>query len=320
MTEEMMQLKVARIVDAAEAIKTFELVDPNQRWLPAFTAGAHVYVETPGAIMRQYSLSNDASEKHRYVIGVLRDANSRGGSIAMHDGLAEGDLLPVSLPKNNFPLSRAASHHLLIAGGIGITPVMAMVRQLAKDGADYTLHYCTRSPAHTAYLEELIRPPFAANVRLHHDGGDPRLGLDVRELLSERAEGVHVYCCGPAGLIDAVETALAHWPEEAVHFERFSTDREALKADMDTFEVEVASSGQVLQIPDDKSILEVLRENGYTVESVCEEGICGECALPLLEGEADHRDIILSADDKENNRFMTVCCSRSKSPRLKLDL
>lgn len=318
MAEETLTVRVNRVTDEAEGIRSFEFVDPSGADLPPFTAGAHVDVFPPNGPARQYSLCNDPTERHRYVVSVLREPESRGGSVAMHMGVTEGATIAISAPRNNFPLSTEAGRHVLIAGGIGITPVMAMVRHLHSAGADYKLYYCTRSPAQTAFRKVLGDAPFAAHVEFIHDGGDPAKGLDVKATLATVEPGTHVYCCGPAGLMEAVKTASEHWPAGSIHFEYFTADQEVLSAPKSGFEVEIASTGAVLTVPDDKSILAVLRENGFEVESMCEEGVCGTCITGLLEGEADHRDMILSDDEQANS--ITVCCSRAKSDRLKLDL
>jgi len=322
MTESKRTLRVSAVRDEAQDIKSFEFAAADGSPLPAFTAGAHLDVHLPGGLVRQYSLANAPGETHRYLVAVLREEKGRGGSCEMHDKVGVGDLIEIGGPLNNFPLAETAAHHLLIAGGIGITPMMAMLRQLSADGADYSLHYCSRSPEKTAFMAELQRPPFADHVTFHHDQGDPSKGLDVAELLRSHREGQHVYCCGPAGLMAAVRAASAHWPKGTVHFEYFSVDETALAphGPDGAFEVEIESSGEVYQVPADKTLMEVLRENGHDVPSACEEGICGTCLTEVVEGEIDHRDLVLDDDEKAAGDIMTVCCSRAKGGRLKLRL
>lgn len=322
MTESRMTLRVSAVRDEAQDIKSFEFVAAEGSPLPAFTAGAHLDVHLPSGLVRQYSLANAPSESHRYLVAVLREDAGRGGSQEMHDKVREGDLIEIGGPLNNFPLHDDAAHHLLIAGGIGITPMMAMLRQLSADGSAYSLHYCSRSPEKTAFKAELETAPFAGHVTFHHDQGDPSKGLDVAALLREHKDGLHVYCCGPAGLMGAVREASAHWPKGTVHFEYFSVD-ESARAPHEpdgAFEVEIESTGDVYRVPADKSIMEVLREHGHDVPSACEEGICGTCLTEVVEGEIDHRDLVLDDDEQAANDIMTVCCSRAKSPRLKLRL
>ncbi len=318
---EPLTVQVARVTQEAVEIRSYELVDPAGAQLPGFSSGAHLNVVLPSGQVRHYSLANDPAERHRYLIAVLREDGGRGGSQEMHDRVQSGDRLQISAPINNFPLSGEARRHLFIAGGIGITPILSMVRQTAREGADWRLHYCTRSPEHTAFAATLEEALYRPRVQLHHDGGDPVKGLDVAALLAEVRPATHVYCCGPAGLMAAVREAGAHWPQGSLHFEYFTLDETAGDgAENLPFEVEIASSGRVFQIPADKSILEVLEAHGLEVPSLCTEGLCGTCITGVLEGEPDHRDVILDDEEKATNTLMTICCSRAKGGRLKLDL
>ncbi len=316
-----LELRVQAVKREAEGISSFEFVRPDGAELPAFTAGAHVDVELPNDVLRQYSLCNDPRERQRYVVAVLRDAVGRGGSIAMHDTIKEGQMVTISEPLNNFPLSGNALKHLLIAGGIGITPVLAMVRDLETRGEDFELHYCTRSPDMTAFMAYLQRDAIKDRVHFHFDGGDPSRGLDVAGLLRPYDLGTHVYCCGPTGLMSAVRDAADHWPMGTVHFEYFSVDP-ALAAGSgadEAFEVEIESSGEVHQIPVGTTILEALRAAGHDLPSACEEGICGTCITEVASGEIDHRDMVLDDDEQEAGDLMTICCSRARG-RLVLKL
>jgi vanillate O-demethylase ferredoxin subunit len=317
-----MRVRVAAIRQEAQGIKSYLLEDASGGKLPPFTAGAHVLVDLPNGITRQYSICNDPAETHRYVIGVLREPKGRGGSAFMHDAVSVGDQLSISAPRNNFPLAENARGSVLIAGGIGITPILAMCRELHRRGAPFTLHYCTRSPEVTAFSEELAAAPFAARIRFHHDGGDPSRGLDVRGLLADVRDGLHVYCCGPAGLMRAVQDATNHWPSGQVHFEFFTAvDVVELDRPEDTaFEVVLVSTGRTFVIPPGRSILEVLRDHGIIVESLCQEGICGTCITKVLEGVPDHRDSVLDETEKLQNKLIAVCCSRARTSRLVLDL
>jgi vanillate O-demethylase ferredoxin subunit len=317
---EQLEVRVETVKLETEDIRVYELVHPEGSELPAFTAGAHIDVHLPNGFVRQYSLCNDPRETHRYLLGVLRESNGRGGSSAMHDGVRAGGRVTVTVPRNNFPLVEDARRSLLIAGGIGVTPMLAMLHELEARGADYRLHYCTRSPRMTAFMAQLRTPRFMSRVSFHHDGGDPSKGLDVEGLLADVEDGTHVYCCGPAGLMEAVKTASTHWPSGSIHFEYFSTDAEIDGQANTAFEVELAGSGAVYLVPPDKTILDVLLENGHDVESSCEEGLCGTCIVDVLDGIPDHRDLVLDDEEHESNRSMTVCCSRAKSGRLKLDL
>ena len=234
----------------------------------------------------------------------------------MHDEVKIGDSLAMRAPVNDFPLAMEASHHLLIAGGIGITPMLAMGYALSKAGAEYHLHYCTKTPAETAFMAE-VAEVFGDNLTFHHDGGDPAKGIKLGEVLGTRRAGGHVYICGPAGLLNAAREAASAWPAECVHFELFSSAKsgEAAapgEASQDAeFEIEIASTGQTLSIPVGKSILEVLRDADVDVVFVCEEGWCGTCEVSLLGGKVDHRDEVLDDDEKAANKKMQVCVSRA---------
>ncbi|MBE4746612.1 oxidoreductase [Corallococcus sp. ZKHCc1 1396] len=323
MTTKTLRLRVARITREAEGILSYELTSEDGGALPDFEAGAHLDVQVPTLHgLRQYSLCNDPGETHRYVITVQRDANGRGGSRAMHDHVREGDVLTVSEPVNDFPLLYARSY-VLIAGGIGVTPLLAMARVLERTGAEWVLHYCTRDEGRTAFRELLTSPSFAGRVHLHHDGGDPAKGLDVRALLATRGPGTRLYCCGPAGLMKAVRDAalLNRWPWEKVHFEAFSAEGASAThaTPEEDFEVSLRSTGQVLRVPAGKSVLNVLRTHGVKVESDCEAGSCGTCLTRVCEGTPEHRDTFFQAEPAGDSR-MLVCVSRARSKRLVLDL
>lgn len=314
------ELRVAAIAREAEAILAFELAHPGGAALPAFTAGAHVDVILPNGIRRQYSLCNDPRERHRYIIAVLKETAGRGGSKAMHDGVAVGDRLTVSTPRNNFPLAGdEARFHLLLAGGIGVTPMLAMIAALEARGAAWRMHYCTRGPERTAFAARLAPLIAAGKVRLHHDGGDPSRGLDLKALLAERPAGAHVYYCGPPGFMTGAKAAASHWPAEAVHCEYFTAAEDKPAASANTaFQIRIAKTGQVFDVPADRSIVQVLRANGIAIETDCEEGYCGTCVTPWTAGEPEHRDTVLSEADRK--RYMMICCGRSKTPLLVLDL
>ncbi len=314
-----MTLRVARVSDEALGIKVYELVDPDGASLPAFTAGAHLDVVLGDHLVRQYSLCGDAGDASRYRIAVLREPESRGGSQAMHESIAAGGTITVSEPRNNFPLAAEAARHILLAGGIGVTPMIAMARSLASAGADFTLHYCTKSPEHTAFRDELAPLIESGRVICHHDGGDPSKGLDIAALLKNHEAGTHLYYCGPTGFMHAAEAASAAWPKDCVHFEYFINEVLEEAGDGDRgFEVEIASSGKRLRVPADKSIVQILWDNGIDIETSCESGLCGTCITRYKSGDVDHRDMVL--DDDEKGEFLTVCCSRSKGKLLVLDL
>lgn len=313
-------VRVARAEPAARDIQLFELRAPAGGELPPFTAGAHLRVKTPAGDQRHYSLCNDPAERDRYCIAVKREAAGRGGSRSLVDGVHAGDLLEVCAPQNQFELDPRARSLLLVAGGIGLTPLMAMTRALRAEGTRrFRLVVLTRDEASTPFLDELRSPEFAPHVTLHHDGGDPARSLDLWPLLEKpgSATGVHVYCCGPKPLMDAVRDMTGHWSSAAVHFESFGADT-APRAEDTAFEVQLARSGHCLTVPPGRTLLQTLREQGLEVPSSCESGTCGSCRTGLLGGEADHRDLVL-LDEQKSSQIM-VCVSRALRGPLVLDL
>lgn len=316
----LMQLRVSQTEPAARGIQRIELRHPLGEVLPSFTAGAHIPVRTPSGAMRHYSLCNDPAEQDRYVIAVKREDHGRGGSRSLVDSATPGLVLEVGSPENLFALDPKASSFVLIAGGIGITPMMAMARHLlGEDGRPFKLYYLTRDEAASAFIEELRSHPFAPHVVIHHDGGDPERTFDLWPVLEKpgSATGRHVYCCGPTPLMDAVRDMSGHWPSSAVHFESFGADLKPHEDDQ-PFEVQLQRSGTVVTVPIGQSILETLRGQGVHVPSSCESGTCGSCKTRLIEGEPDHRDLVLMPE--ERNSYVMVCVSRAKSPRLVIDL
>jgi vanillate O-demethylase ferredoxin subunit len=314
-------VRVARKIDEAQDICSFELVAVDGGPLPAFTAGAHVDVQLPGGISRSYSLCNDPQETQRYLLGVLRDPASRGGSRAMHDTVQEGDVLQISAPKNHFPLAPGAQRSLLLAGGIGVTPLLAMAEQLAHAQADFELHYCSRSAQRTAFRERLAASAFADKVEFHFDDAAPAQKFDLMRLLAAPQAGVHIYVCGPKGFMDAVliSARAQGWPAEQLHHEFFSA--EVLTSDSDaSFEIKLASSGRIVMVPKDKTVTQALAEAGIDILMSCEQGVCGTCLTRVLDGVPDHRDSYLTPEEQAANDQFLPCCSRAKTPQLVLDL
>ena len=315
-----LQVRVQRKSQEAEGIVALELVSADGRPLPGFGAGSHIDVNLPNGLVRQYSLCNSAAERHRYRIAVLREPSSRGGSAAVHDLVKEGDVLTISAPRNHFAL-HDAPRSLLLAGGIGVTPILCMAQRLATWGADFEMHYCTRSPARTAFREEIAASGFADKVHLHHDDGPEAQKLRVAELLKTPEPGTQIYVCGPGGFIDhVVNTAKANgWPAQQIHLEYFAAAAQDTSGDQ-PFEVKLTSSGQTYRIPKDQTIVQALRAEGVEIMVSCEQGVCGTCITRVLEGVPDHRDCYLTDDERAANDQFTPCCSRSKTPLLVLDL
>src|SRR5712675_607108 len=298
----MKSLRVARAEAIAEDIHLFELRDPSGADLAEFSAGSHVSVRVPNGLVRKYSLCNDPAERDRYLIAVKREPDA-------------GRELAVSAPANNFALVKSAAGYLFVAGGIGITPIMAMIRQLKAAGGRFKLCYCTRSPAVTAFRDELSGPEFRGQVVIHHDQGDLARALDLWPIV-EKPKGQQLYCCGPRGLMQAVRDMTGHWSPSAVHFEAF-TEAAERKPDDKPFRVRLARTGGTVEVPAGTTILEALRAKGLEVPSSCESGTCGTCRTRLVAGEADHRDLVLS--DHEHATNIMVCVSRARSDELVID-
>jgi len=311
---------VAARHDEALDICSFELAAADASPLPAFSAGAHIDVHLANGLVRQYSLCNHPAERHRYLIGVLKDPASRGGSSSLHQQLEVGTRLRISEPRNLFALEHAARRSLLFAGGIGITPLLSMAEQLAHSGADFQLHYCARSAQRAAFVQRLQASPFAERVSLHFDE-QPDTALDIAQALAGPRDDVHLYVCGPGGFMQHVlDNARAQgWKEQCLHREYFSAAPIDHSADA-SFAVKLASSGQVFQVPADRSVVQVLQDQGIEVPISCEQGICGTCLTRVLEGVPEHRDLFLTEDEQARNDQFTPCCSRARSPLLVLDL
>jgi ferredoxin-NADP reductase len=307
-----LKLRVSSVAAETDDIKRYELVPATTKSLPPFSAGAHIDIITSNQMRRSYSLANSPSERHRYVIAVLREATGRGGSAWIHDNVKEGDELTVIEPLNNFELVEDASEHVLIAGGIGVTPILAMGHRLREIGAKARLHYCTRAAEKTAFRDEVAKV-FGADVFMYHDGGDPSKGVRLADIVKSQPAGAHLYVCGPTGLMEAAKKAAAHWTEGTVHFEHFKpTEKLAPAAGDQPFEIVLSRSKLRLIVPADKTILEVVRAAGINADSSCEAGICSTCETRLIAGRADHRDEILTAADKAANQKVMICVSRAQ--------
>lgn len=318
-----LSLTISRVVHETDQIRSFELIPANGGKLPSFEAGAHLPVRLGNGLVRQYSLASDPADPSRYVLGIQRERDSRGGSAWIFGNWREGERVEAEPPANHFRLAQDARRHLLIAGGIGITPLLSMARSLKRQRADYRLIYCARNPEVTAFRELLLDPAYRPSIQLVHDGGDPRRGLDLDALLREHDAGLHVYVCGPESLIRGVRRATSHWPDECVHFEYFAADAQTLAGSVQAdsaFLVRLASTGQTFEIPPGRSVLSVLEENGITVPKLCEEGVCGSCLTGVKNGLPDHRDSVQTEAERASNQYMALCCSRALSSSLELDL
>jgi ferredoxin-NADP reductase len=309
-------VRVASKSAAASGIVLLELREAGGHPLPVWEPGAHVdLILGNGAPTRQYSLCGDPADRLVYRLGILRDAEGGGGSTYVHDRLAEGDVVRIRGPRNNFPLVPAASY-LFIAGGIGVTPLVPMIAAAEAAGANWRLHYGAHTRAGMAFADELSA--YGERVSLHARDGSGRMVLD--QILGTPEEGTLVYCCGPERLVADVEAHCRVWPARSLHVERF----DAKPADPDAvdteFEVVLRRSSLTLTIPAGKSILDTVEAAGVGVMSSCGKGTCGTCETNVLEGVPDHRDSVLNEDERALNEFMMICCSRSRTPQLVLDL
>ena len=315
-----MKLKVSRITTEAERIKSFELRADDGEQLPSFTPGSHlviqVQLQSGQSEGRRYSILSDVEDRTRYEIAVLREEPGRGGSHYMHEAVVEGDLMEVSAPRNDFPMGSHASHSILIAGGIGITPILPMLGRLISEGASFEVHYAARSRETMAYADEVERLA-GDRATLYFGGRAGDTPLDIPALLPEPIDGGHIYVCGPVDLILAVrDTALEKgWPPAQIHFESFGG---GAKTDDRPVQVELARSQMSLEVSASQSILDALLEAGVWATYDCKRGECGMCMTPVLQGEPDHRDVFLTDSDRES--FMCTCVSRAISDGLVLDL
>lgn len=304
-----------------QAVAVMELRAANDASLPAYEAGAHIDVYLPNGIVRAYSLCGDPADTSHYRIGVLREPESRGGSAAVHDLLESGSTIRIGAPRNHFPLSESAPYSVLIGGGIGITPMLAMAWRLHALGKPFELHYCLRHRAQAAFLEELANVPWRANVHLHVSEDGEQARLAPAAMLRAAPQGRHVYVCGPAGLMDCVLEAASDvgLSSREIHREYFSAPVQAVGENA-AFELVARRSGKTVVVRADQSLLEALRSIDVQVDVSCEEGVCGTCACTVLDGEPDHRDAYLTDEEREANDQILVCCSRARSTRLVLDV
>ncbi|ERF81020.1 oxidoreductase [Bradyrhizobium viridifuturi] len=315
-TADTQQVLVKRIGYEAERINSYELIGRAGSELAPFTAGSHIDLHLPNGMIRSYSLINDQRERHRYVIAVHRDAESRGGSSLVHDAIRVGDVMTISMPRNNFALHEEAEHSVLIAGGIGITPLLSMIRRLEALGRRWELFYAARTRAAAAFLDELG----AYRSRVHLDFDDERAGrvFDLPAIVGSALAHTHLYCCGPVPMLAAFEAATAGRLADHVHVEYFKA-REA-PATEGGFEVRLARSNRTVAVEAGKTILDALLDAGIAANYACTEGVCGTCETRVLDGLPDHRDQFLSQEEQAANKSVMICCSGAKSRTLVLDL
>ncbi|MGX9690985.1 PDR/VanB family oxidoreductase [Achromobacter anxifer] len=315
-----MQVQVQSIRHTARDIVAVELVSPEGADMPAFDAGAHIDVQLPGGLARQYSICNSPQDRSRYVIGVLKAPESRGGSLAIH-ALRQGDIIQIGTPRNQFALVPHARDSILIAGGIGITPILSMAEALSAENASFTLHYCVRDRSQIAFPERLASSWLETKVFIHVDNEPAKSKLDLKKLLSHAANDVHLYVCGPGGFIEWVLDSARSlgWREECLHREFFSP-AEPQQENSPPFQLVLARSGLHVSVGSGQTTLAALRSAGIDIPTACEQGICGTCLTRVVEGVPDHRDIYLSDEEKASNDQFLPCCSRAKTEFLVIDL
>jgi vanillate O-demethylase ferredoxin subunit len=314
-------VRVRHLDPAALDVRVLTLAFADSSPLPRFTPGAHIDVHLPFGIVRQYSLCGEVSDSSQYTIAVKLEESSRGGSRYVHDALCEGDLLRISAPRNNFPLRAGAGRHFLLAGGIGITPLLAMARQLVATREDFHLHYFARSYAHATFAELLGAPVFRDSTTLHLSLDAEATGLQLGRILADGLDRCALYICGPRPFIEAAnEVAHAQgWPEDNIHVEHFG----ALPVSTvmsGAFTVRLARTGRSVDVGPSETIVDALAKEGVEISTSCESGFCGTCITGVLDGVPDYRDDVLSASDRASCRHIVPCVSRSKTPVLVLDL
>jgi vanillate monooxygenase ferredoxin subunit len=318
---ETLTVTVAECRAEAADIKAFRLVSASGGALPRAEAGAHIDLLLPNGLVRQYSLCNGPEESGFYLIAIKRDEPSRGGSEWIHASLAQGQTVEISAPRNHFPLRADAAKHYLLAGGIGVTPLFAMARSLAKAAAEFEMHYFARSDAHFAFRDALEAPPLKLHTHLYPglDVAATRAAVAATLARAEPESASHLYVCGPGPFIDMCLEMTAHWPEGRVHFERFSAVPVEREGGDHEFQVELAQTGVTVTVPVGKSIVEALREHKIYIDTDCEEGICGTCMTNVLSGAVDHRDSILTPQEIARGEVMLPCVSRAKGDKIVLD-
>lgn len=321
--KKLLHLKIKQIRHEANGIHSYELVSKDGTVLPSFDAGSHIDLHLPSGIIRQYSLSNDPAETHRYVIGVLRDEQGRGGSKEVHQTLKVGDLVQTSHPRNHFHLDESAKKVILLAGGIGITPLKSMGHRLKSLNIPFELHYCTRAQENIAFLQELQKISDSDKIQFHLDGGVPENGLNIAAMIEGLESGAHLYYCGPAGFMKACAQAATKRSDIHVHFEHFKApEKEGGQADIKSvlgeLAIQIHSTGQKMTLSKSESLIDVLAKLGVEVSTSCQSGLCGTCKTRYISGDVEHGDCILS--DAEHAEYLTPCISHIKSGTLVLDL
>lgn len=312
---------VRAVVDEAPDIRSFFFESLEGKELPRFTPGSHIDVQVAPGLTRQYSLCNGPADRHHYQIAVKKEPASRGGSQLMHERVRPGDVISISPPKSNFELDGSSAPCLLVAGGIGITPLLSMARHLLVSGRQFELLYFSRSIRETAFHAALSGPEFAGRVSFHYALDPEAVRAYLRRRLWVREDDTQLYLCGPRPFMDLVEqTAAATWPPQSVHLEYFTADPEASAGARSRFVVRLARAGMACEVTETQSVVEALAAIGVTIETSCEQGVCGTCLTGILAGAPDHRDVFLTDEEKATGDKFCPCVSRATSAELVLDL
>ena len=314
-------IRVEEIEREADDIVRLTLSDEHNKSLPSYDCGAHIDLHLPAGIVRQYSLVDPPGAGPVYRIAVKRESMSRGGSKYIHDDMRVGEKLKISTPRNNFGLDPSAAHVVLLAGGIGVTPLISMAQFLAASERTFALHYFTRSTESTAFLGLIQTSKLKDRTRNYFGLGAKEVEKAAEEVLRYQS-GSHLYLCGPTFFMDVIKSTAErqNWPQSSIHFEYFSAPVSRNEISQDAFEVQLSRTGQVFQILPSQTIADVLARNGVPIQTSCEQGICGTCVTKVLEGVPDHRDFYLSDQEKSRSDKMTICTSRSKTKRIVLDI
>lgn len=317
----LLELVVHRVWNDGEGVRLFDLRLINQDTLPLFTAGANIGVHINDDLVRHYSLCSHPKESYRYVIAVAKAADSKGGSLWMHQHLKEGETITISPPQNHFSLHESSAYSVLVAGGIGITPMLSMIMSLEEQGKKWELHFVSRNKRQTPLLSQIMAMQHSlkfGHIHMYFSRSVPSSRLDLPAIIASAPQGSHFYCCGPKSLLDDYSKRLEHVSSEKVHLEHFHSEKTA--ANQGKFTIVLARSGIEIDVHQGQTVLDVLKKHSINISYACGEGVCGSCEVQVLEGLPDHRDSVLSDTEKNENKSMMVCCSGSLSDRLILDL
>ncbi|AMU10864.1 ferredoxin [Burkholderia cenocepacia] len=317
-----LKVRVDVLRDEAHGVRSFSVSRIDGLQFDRYEPGAHVDVQSPSGVIRQYSLCGDPENLKSQLFAVKKEDASRGGSRSLHEEVRVGTELSIGAPRNLFTLDDRATKHILVGAGIGITPLISMAHRLVATDSLFDLHYFARSEEHAAFLDLLTRDPFAPHVKLHFGVEPENLVATLDLCLRDAIDEAHVYTCGPSPFMESVvAVSRTRIPEEAIHLERFKAEPPTPPGTtVDRFDIKIASSGRIVQVASNSSIIDALASIGIEVDTSCGQGVCGTCMVKVLDGQPDHRDFCLSQTERASNAVICCCVSRSRSPLLVLDL